>query len=224
MYYYLKKQENTVMTSEVKLSGPVTKSIEKTKKLVFFLHGWGSDGNDLIQISYHWKNELQKISFIAPNGPEICHGNPNGKQWFNILTDDNKEINKGLQKSFELLDEYIDLNLNNFNLGKEDFFLVGFSQGTMLSLFTSIRRRCSGVIGYSGAFLDTDLPNNIVKNDILLIHGAADTVVPPIRMEHAKNQLKNMSKSLETKLFKNLEHSINDEGLQLGCGFIKKRL
>ena len=54
---YLKKQENTVMTSEVKLSGPVTKSIENQK-----VGSWvGSDGNDLIQISYHWKNEQNQF-------------------------------------------------------------------------------------------------------------------------------------------------------------------
>ncbi len=212
------------MNEKINLSGPINQSISKTNKLIFLLHGWGSDGNDLIQLSYHWKNKLENITFIAPNGPNICEGNPNGRQWFNILTQNSAEIDQGLEKSFILLNEYIDINLNNFNLGKEDFFLVGFSQGTMLSLYTSIRRRCKGVIGYSGAFIDTNLPEKIIKNDILLVHGELDTVVPLARMEHAVENLSSMSKTLETKIYKNLEHSINEDGLLLGIDFVKKRL
>ena len=212
------------MNEKINLSGPLNQSISKTNKLIFLLHGWGSDGNDLIQLSYHWKNKLENITFIAPNGPNICEGNPNGRQWFNILTQNSAEIDQGLEKSFILLNEYIDINLNNFNLGKEDFFLVGFSQGTMLSLYTSIRRRCKGVIGYSGAFIDTNLPEKIIKNDILLVHGELDTVVPLAKMEHAVENLSSMSKTLETKIYKNLEHSINEDGLLLGIDFVKKRL
>ena len=53
---------------------------------------------------------------------------------------------QGLCNSFSLLDKYIDNQLSNLNLGKEDFFLVGFSQGTMLSLHASVRRKCKGII------------------------------------------------------------------------------
>ncbi len=212
------------MNSQIELAGPINQSSNSTKRLVFFLHGWGSDGNDLIQISHHWKNELKNTTFLAPNGPELCTGNPDGKQWFNILTEDSEELFQGLQNSFILLDKYIDFQLNHYNLGKDAFFLVGFSQGTMLSLFTSIRRKCKGVIGYSGAFLDGALPKNIVKNDILLIHGELDTVVPITRMKHAESKLINMSNVLETKIYSQLDHSINEKGLIIGCDFVKKRL
>ena len=54
-----------------------------------------------------------------------------------------------------------------------------------------------GIIGYSGAFLDSPLPKNIVKNDILLIHGELDTVVPTTRMKQAKSKLMLMLVALE---------------------------
>ena len=53
---------------EKKLSGPINQSVNQTNNLVFLLHGWGSNGNDLIQLSYHWKSNLDSITFIAPNG------------------------------------------------------------------------------------------------------------------------------------------------------------
>ena len=129
---------------------------------------------------------------------------------------------QGLCNSFSLLDKYIDNQLSNFNLGKEDFFLVGFSQGTMLSLHASVRRKCKGIIGYSGAYLEGPLTENIIKNDILLVHGQIDPIVPLERMKQAEKKLKNLSSTLETKIYEQLEHSINEEGLELGCNFIKK--
>ena len=91
------------MSNLIKLTGPINKSNTVTKQLVFFLHGWGSDGNDLIQIANYWKSELTETSFLAPNGPEECLGNPGGRQWFNILTEDKKIQHLGLQNSYEIL-------------------------------------------------------------------------------------------------------------------------
>ena len=71
-----------------KYYSPLNEAEKITKKLVFFLHGWGSDGKDPIQISHHWKLELQNTTFFAPDGPEICVGNPN-KTMFNICDEDN---------------------------------------------------------------------------------------------------------------------------------------
>ena len=35
----------------------------------------------------------------------------------------------------------------------------------MLSLHASVRRKCKGIIGYSGAFLGGSLPDKVFKND-----------------------------------------------------------
>ena len=211
------------MTKQTELSGPINEASNATEQLIFFLHGWGSDGNDLIQISHLWKKEIDKTTFLAPHGPESCPQNPSGRQWFDILLEDEKKMYKDMQNTFSLLNTYIDKQLSKYNLGNEDFFLVGFSQGTMLSLYASIRRKLKGVIGYSGAFLEGDLPDKVFKNDILLIHGQLDTVVPIQRMKKAEKKLANLSNKLETKVYEQLEHSINQEGLSLGCQFIKKR-
>ena len=39
-----------IMSNIRKLTGPIIDKGKDTKFLVFFLHGWGSDGNDLIKI------------------------------------------------------------------------------------------------------------------------------------------------------------------------------
>ena len=107
------------MNIQKELIGPVNKSKTVTEQLIFFLHGWGSDGNDLIQISNLWEKEIIKTTFYAPHGPSPCAQNPSGRQWFDILTEDNEKMYKELDHSFSLLDKYIDEQLTKYKLGKE---------------------------------------------------------------------------------------------------------
>ena len=47
------------MNNEIQLKGPINENSFATEQLIFFLHGWGSDGNDLIQISHIWEKEIK---------------------------------------------------------------------------------------------------------------------------------------------------------------------
>ncbi len=213
-----------IMTSTRKLIGPIIDRGSSTKFLVFFLHGWGSDGNDLIQIGEIWKSKLLDTTFIAPNGPEVCSGNPHGRQWFDILSNNDAEALKGLHKSYLDLKIFIYAYLKKYNLGDDQYFLVGFSQGTMLAIYTSLREKLLGVVGYSGAFLGS-LPNEeeIKNNDYILLHGQNDTIVPIAKMHNAVEQLESVAKTLIKKIYNDLEHSINEEGIIEGLNFIKER-
>ncbi len=212
-----------IMTNTRKLTGPIIDKGNSTKFLVFFLHGWGSDGNDLIQIGEIWKSKLPDTTFIAPNGPEVCVGNPHGRQWFDILSNNDGEALKGLHQSYLDLKIFIDTYLKKYKLAADNFFLVGFSQGTMLAIYTSLREKLLGVVGYSGAFLG-DLPNEEIKNnDYLLLHGQNDTIVPIAKMHNAVEKLEPVAKTLIKKIYNDLEHSINEEGIIEGLNFIKDR-
>ena len=213
-----------IMTNTRKLTGPIIDKGSSSKFLVFFLHGWGSDGNDLIQIGEIWKSKLLDTTFIAPNGPEICGGNPHGRQWFDILSNNDTEALKGLHQSYLDLKSFIGTYLKKYKLADDRYFLVGFSQGTMLAIYTSLREKLLGVVGYSGAFLG-NLPNEEIKNnDYLLLHGQNDTIVPIAKMYNAVEQLEPVAKTLSKKIYNDLEHSINEEGIIEGLNFIKGRM
>ena len=213
-----------IMTNTRKLTGPIIDKAIETEFLVFFLHGWGSDGNDLIQIGEIWKSKLPNVTFIAPNGPEICEGNPHGRQWFDILSNNNEHSLYGLHQSYLDLKNFIEIHLKKYNLAQDKYFLVGFSQGTMLALYTSLREKLLGVVGYSGAFLGNFPSEDIKKNDYLLLHGQNDTIVPIAKMHNAVEQLKPVAKKLRKKIYNDLEHSINEEGILEGLNFIKERI
>ena len=94
----------------------------------------------------------------------------------------------------------------------------------MLAIYTSLREKLLGVVGYSGAFLG-HLPNEKIKNnDYLLLHGQNDTIVPIAELHNAVEQLKPFAKTLTKRIYNDLEHSINEEGILEGLNFIKERM
>ncbi len=212
------------MNNYIELDGPKKVSFGEAKYLVIFLHGWGSDGNDLIQLSEYWHEKLPNAVFLAPHGPEICSGNPQGKQWFDIMNQDNVKMYQGLEKAYDILQKYIQKSLATYKLEKDKYFLVGFSQGTMLALHTALKHQCLGIIGYSGALIENGNNQATVKNKVLLLHGKLDNVVPIQSMEKAYSKLKSFSFDVEKIAYDNLEHSINEEGLAKGSEFIKNNV
>ncbi|NBN88505.1 MAG: phospholipase, partial [Proteobacteria bacterium] len=110
------------------------------------------------------------------------------------------------------------------NLDYSKLFLVGFSQGTMMSLHYALTNsnKIAGVVGYSGKIYD---PNYLAKNikskpAVFLMHGDDDSIVPLEEMMEAKNFLLENKFNLKTKIFKGCGHSIPVEGLSLGLEFI----
>ncbi len=205
------------------LKGPEIKSLKKTKAIVFLLHGWGSDGDDLIQLSYQWKGISDNITFISPNGPEVCDANPSGRQWFSIDHENPHNMVQGIVKAKFDLKNFIDKKLKKYSL-TDQFLLVGFSQGTMLALNLALSIKCKGVIGYSGAYIDAPIDSNVPKNDIILIHGEDDDIVPISKMNDAVTKIKKYSKSVTSHVCRNLAHSIDQKGLKIAEEFIKNKL
>ena len=51
------------------------------KHVVLLLHGYGSNGADLIAMAQHWRQELPDTLFLAPNAPQNCAAG-SGYQWW----------------------------------------------------------------------------------------------------------------------------------------------
>ena len=65
------------------LTGPrLDPEAAPAKRLVVFLHGYGADGNDLIELGRQWRKLLPDAAFVSPHAPERCAGAPTGRQWF----------------------------------------------------------------------------------------------------------------------------------------------
>ena len=200
----------------------------KCSKIVFILHGYGADANDLFSIAKYWQRFLPEIFFCLPNAPNICQINPRGLEWFDLMQTDEKKILEESLISQKKLEKLIDNKLEMLNLKFKDLFLVGFSQGTMMSIQSAIsqKKEIAGVLGYSGKIFDYELLTNNLNSrpKIKFLHGNIDEIVPVEEMYKAVDFLKLNKFNVDYQVYDNLGHAISPEGLSEGLNFIKKNI
>lgn len=207
------------------LSGP---SLEpksgKTRRLVVFLHGYGADGNDLIDIGRAWQPILPDTAFVSPHAPEPCGQAPVGRQWFGLTFRDPDERWVGVNQAAPVLNEFLDAELARRQLPPDALALVGFSQGTMMALHVALRRprMVAAVVGYSGMLTGSaELAHrDFAKPPVLLVHGTADPVVPIAALHMAEGELKRLGVPVTTHISFGVAHSVDPVGLRLGREFV----
>ena len=218
------------MTETTQLDGPRFGPANggEAEALVVLLHGLGADGNDLIGIAPVWAREMPSVAFASPNAPYPCDMAPFGRQWFSLQNRDPSVMLAGVRDAAPMLNAFLDAELERHGLGPDKLALVGFSQGTMTSLYTALRRPApiAGILGYSGALLAGDLPDDRVTATppVLLVHGTADEIVPFGAMEAAQNGLTSAGVPVESLARPGLGHGIDEVGLGAGAAFLRRVL
>ena len=213
-----------------KLDGPfIAPRSGNAKQLVIFLHGYGSNGDDLISIGDEWKQALPDAAFVSPNAPEVCEVHPAGFQWFPISSAIEHEAltrDKMAAKVTPMLNAYIDEQLTKWGVDDAHLAVAGFSQGAMMAMYAMPRRAkpCAAVIGFSGMLLDADglKGPNIVKVPILAVHGSADDVVPAWNLEHIEEAAGAAGFEVETLLRPDLPHSIDHFSIMRALQFVQE--
>ena len=202
------------------------------RQLVVFLHGYGADGNDLIEIGRAWQGVLPQAAFVSPHAPEPCGQAPVGRQWFALTFRDPDERWIGANKAAPALEAFLDAELKRRNLAPSALALVGFSQGTMMALHVGLRRVVApvAIVGYSGLLV---LPPDANREKftaeiksrppVLLIHGDQDDLIPPQALFLASNELGALGVSVEWHLSHGIGHGIDQEGLRHGGEFLARR-
>ena len=212
------------------LSGPARKPASggKPKQLVVLLHGVGADGNDLIGLAPYWAPALPEAEFVSPDAPFPCDMAPYGRQWFSLQDRTADAILAGVRAAAPILDAFLDDALAQRSLDASKLALVGFSQGTMMSLYVGPRRSktLAGIVGYSGALIGANtLAADIrTRPPVLLVHGDADQVVPPQAFPLAVAGLKAAGAAVEELICPGVGHSIDEAGLRRGGEFLRRVL
>jgi len=197
------------------------------RSLVILLHGYGSNGEDLIGLAPFWREALPGAAFIAPNAPEICPGAPGGYQWWGITTFDPRARAAGAARAAPVLDAFIDAELARADLSESALALVGFSQGTMMALEVGPRRSrtLAGIVGFSGMLADdAALAGARTKPPILLINGDEDPMIPIAAFHNTKAALERTGFEVESHVSHGLGHSVDAAGIELGGDFLARVL
>lgn len=210
----------------------------KPRRLVVLLHGYGADGNDLIGLAPYLQRALPDAAFVAPDGPEPCAEAPVGRQWFPIDLGDPAMMDRRPERRLQryqamaepadrvapLVDAFLDAELARHELTDDDLALVGFSQGTMLSLHVGLRRPRppAAIVGFSGALLGDERAQAelATRVPVQLIHGDADDLVPPLAMFAAAARLGRAGLPVSFHISAGIGHGIAADGIDIATRFL----
>src|SRR5262249_10675827 len=81
-----------------------------------FLHGYGADGNDLIEIGRAWQGLLPSAAFVSPDAPRPCGQAPVGREWFPLTFRDPDERWVGVNAAAPILNSFLDAELKRHDL------------------------------------------------------------------------------------------------------------
>jgi len=217
----------------VELDGPrLAPRSGAARQLVVFLHGYGADGNDLIELGRAWQPLLPQAAFVSPHAPEPCGQAPIGRQWFELTFRDPNERWRGVNNAAPLLERFLDAELARHKLPPSALALVGFSQGTMMALHVGLRRAAApaAIVGYSGVLVvppqlnaETFAAEIKSRPPVLLLHGDRDDLIPPQALFQAAQGLAALGVSVEWHLSAGIGHGIDAEGLRHGGEFLARR-
>src|SRR5574337_193058 len=213
------------------LEGPRVPAAGAAKRLVVFLHGFGADGNDLIELGRAWRNLLPGTEFVSPHAPERCIGAPSGRQWFGLSNrppDDPRGAEErwnGAVKARAPIDAFLDAELARLGLDDSRLALVGFSQGSMMALHVGLRRKRApaAILSYSGLLIGPEKLNEAAGKappPILLVHGDQDPLIPFEALFLALDALASAHIPAQWHMSFGVGHGIDEGGLRHGGLFL----
>lgn len=213
------------------LTGPrqPPSSGDAPRQLVVLLHGYGADGNDLIGLADSFGDVLPDALFVSPHAPQRCAGNPFGYQWFPLDIDDLPgSVASGMPATGELISRYLVELWAETGLDARATFLVGFSQGAMVSLYAglALHQQLLGIVAFSGALFAPPgfAAGFAVKQPVCLVHGELDTVVDPAHSATAFATLREQGYNVRHHASPGLPHGISMDGLKFAAAFMRERI
>ena len=196
--------------------------------LVMLIHGYGSNGDDLISLAAMMQPSLPGAAFVAPNAPSRFPHMAAAHQWWPIETFSMAERAAGAAAAAPGLDDFITDELDKAELASDRLLLVGFSQGTMMALHVGLRRpdALAGIVGISGMLVAPDrLSSDIASRPpVLLIHGTDDDVVPFGSMALASTALAAVDVPVETHVSPGIGHGVAPDGIEAATAFARRVL
>lgn len=216
------------MTVKYKVLLPDTKEVQQ---IMFLAHGFGANAEDLMDLAPFFQRQFPNMAFISPNAPlQIFQ---NGFAWFDLgdfsgptFTQENylQQLTLDAQKPAEDYLDFITHIAQKFNVPFSEIILTGFSQGSLISLYTSLLcpQSPKAVIAFSAVPLLTDGFNKKYNFPVLLTHGKEDPVIHPQAVQITVNQLQQLGLSPQIFWQEHMGHAINEACLKESVSFLKK--
>ncbi len=213
-----------------KLSGPMLAPANggAPDSAVILLHGYGSDGNDLIAMAPAFQPLLPGAIFVSPHAPTPL--GMGGYQWFPIDWTGDRLASRqtGVTTTRPVLEEFLNDLWRQTGIAPERTILAGFSQGAMMALHVGLslpkEQTLMGVIGMSGAFLPPDNfgAPELARPPVCLVHGDMDEVVDPNNSADANALLLDAGFDVSYHVSRGVGHGVSPDGMDAIADFIAR--
>lgn len=211
----------------------VENDVKNPTSLVVFLHGYNGTIEDHAYAINWLKQYLTKSILIVPEAPEICDKNPNKKQWFGMKKYDadnlRRDENTSAEQIYEIynqtaaeisnraaeMNDLISIMQKKYNISAQKTFLIGFSQGAMLALYTALSdsKVSGGVFALSGLIAGFSKLFEDIKSapTVYLFHGQKDTKVQYKTFPLTLKMLQEKNINFQFVTYPELTHKISEE-------------
>jgi phospholipase/carboxylesterase len=218
----------------------------KAKKLVIFLHGYKSCIDDLLPSVEILKKELNDTLIIIPASDMVCERNPSKLQWYPLVDIDplkkrrdpntsTKDIINIYNKTGERI-SIVSKKINNFissiqqqyKISNKNTYIMGFSQGAMLAIYTGLSRRykVGGVFSFAGIICGKDkLETELTSTpSVYLFHGTRDLAVQYKTLVYTKSWLKKHNIDWEAIEYEGIEHKLIEDEMLDASNIINRKI
>ncbi|MBL7901472.1 MAG: prolyl oligopeptidase family serine peptidase [Bacteroidia bacterium] len=199
-----------------KLREPLKKTSQRPPVL-FILHGYGSNEEDLFDLAQTLDERLTVLSLRAPI--ELAQGS---YCWYTLGRDQNNTLTYNYEEARSAKKQvmaFIQSLCQSMQLDSAQVFLMGFSQGAMMSydLALSYPGKIKGVLALSGRLIEESKPKSIapalLNTGFFIAHGSEDERIPPAEAEKAVAYLKSKGiKDIEYIVYP-MQHVLNGKEL-----------
>ena len=195
---------------------------EPAEWLVLFLHGYGSSGADLMNFADFWQASMPNVAFVAPDGPTPAK--EGGFQWVGKRPGSDPKLYDDAVEVQPIIDAFVDEELARLNLDASRLAIVGFSQGTLMTLHMGLRRKAApaALLGYAGGLAGCErlVEEMTVRPPVMLINGELDELAPVYGMHVAVKALSEAGVVVAGQAVPNLGHAVNADALIFGGRFL----
>ena len=220
------------------LKGPSISKHDKPSKLMIMLHGYGDNAANFMHLAQPIDLDSWGMHYVSLNAPSIIPGNMMGYQWFDLypggvyISDASAKeyelVNKEIELSVLKLKDTINFYLAKLNLTMNDCFVMGFSQGGIITfeLARRMNNKLAGIGILSGRIIEKNEKSNpyLKKTPIFISHGSEDDVIPSFKFEKSLTYLKSNDYLFESHLMDGDTHTISPNTINLFQKFIKKNI
>ncbi len=218
---------------------------DKVNKLIVFLHGYNSCIEDIEPFAETLAHNVPEALVVVPEADMQSERNPAKKQWYALVdVDPDRKRRKPETSTSEIVEIYnktgprisqVAKKLNSFitslqrelKVKNKDTYVMGFSQGAMLSMYVGLTRKyeLGGVFPFAGIICGKDMLEKELSSrpDVYLFHGTSDLSVQYKTLDFTKNWLEKHDIDWAAIEYDGIEHKLIDDEMKDAASIINRR-